>query len=46
MIEIRDLSVGATTLQEGYTVATENKQHFERIPGLTILSEKELLRRL
>jgi len=45
-IEIRDLFVGATALQEGYAVATENKEHFERITGLTILSEQELLRRL
>jgi len=45
-IEIRDLFVGATALQEGYAVATENKEHFQRIPGLTILSEQELLRRL
>ena len=45
-IEIRDLFVGATALQEGFAVATENKEHFERIPGLTVLSEQELLRRL
>jgi predicted nucleic acid-binding protein len=32
--EIRDLSVGATTLQEGYAVTTENKEHSERIRGL------------
>jgi len=45
-IEIRDLFIGATALQEGYAVATQNKEHFQRIPGLTVLSEQELLRRL
>jgi len=45
-IEIRDLIVGATALQEGYAVATENREHFVRIPCLTVLSEQELLRRL
>ncbi len=45
-IEIRDLFNGATAIQEGFAVATQNKEHFDRIPGLTVLSEKELLRRL
>jgi len=45
-IESRNLLAGATALQEGYAVATENKEHFQRIPGLTVLSEQELLRRL
>jgi predicted nucleic acid-binding protein len=27
-IEIRDLFVGTMALQEGYAVATENKEHF------------------
>ena len=45
-VEIRDLFVGATALQQGYAVATENKEHFQRIPDLTVLSEQELLRRL
>ena len=39
-IEIRDLFIGATALQEGYAVATQNKEHFQRIPGLTVLSNK------
>jgi len=45
-IKIRDLPVGARALQEGYAVATENKEHLQPIPGLTALSEQELLRRL
>ena len=45
-IESRNLLAGATALQEGYAVATENKEHFQRIPGLTVLSEQELLRKL
>ncbi len=45
-IEIRDLLVGATALQETYAVATQNKKHYQPIPRLTALSEQELLQRL
>jgi predicted nucleic acid-binding protein len=43
-IEIRDLLVGAAALKEGYAVAMENKEHFQRILSLTVLTEQELLR--
>lgn len=45
-IEIRDLFIGAMALEEGFAVATENVDHFKRIPGLQVLSEQELLSRL
>jgi predicted nucleic acid-binding protein len=34
-VEIRDVSVETTALQESYAVATENKEHFQRIPNLS-----------
>ena len=45
-IAIRDLLVGAAARQESYAVATENKEHFQRIPRLIVLTEQELLQRL
>jgi len=41
-IEIRDLFIGATALQEGYAVATENEEHFERILPELDPASKEL----
>ena len=41
-IEIRDLPVGGRVLQEGYAVATENKEHFERILPELDPASKEL----
>ena len=45
-IEIRDLFVGATALHEGFAVVTQNTTHFQRVPGLQVFSEEELLSRL
>jgi tRNA(fMet)-specific endonuclease VapC len=33
-----DLFIAATALQHGVTVLTNNRRHFERIPGLSIES--------
>jgi len=41
-IEIRDFLIGVTALQEAYAIATENKEHVQRIPGLTVLTEQEI----
>ncbi len=46
MIEMRDLFIGTIALEEGFAVATQNRDHFKRIPGLQVLSEQELLSRL
>jgi predicted nucleic acid-binding protein len=36
VIAFEDLIIGATALHLGFEVATLNRRHFERIPGLTI----------
>jgi predicted nucleic acid-binding protein len=36
-IPIADLLIGATALELGYSVATENFRHFKQIPGLSII---------
>jgi predicted nucleic acid-binding protein len=33
---LADLLIGATALELGYSVATNNSRHFELIPGLTV----------
>jgi tRNA(fMet)-specific endonuclease VapC len=33
-----DLLIGASALEQGYAVATLNTRHFEKIPGLQVLS--------
>ena len=33
-----DLLIGASALEQGYAVATLNVRHFEKIPGLRVLS--------
>jgi predicted nucleic acid-binding protein len=33
-----DLLIGASALEQGYAVATLNIRHFEKIPGLRVLS--------
>lgn len=35
-IPFEDLLIGATALQLGFGVATENVRHFQAIPGLTV----------
>lgn len=37
-IGFEDLAIGVTALQLGFDVATLNVRHFERIPGLKIVS--------
>ena len=36
-VALGDLLIGATALELGYSVATHNVRHFERIPGLEVL---------
>jgi predicted nucleic acid-binding protein len=36
-IPLADLLIGATALELGYSVATENLRHFKQIPGLSII---------
>jgi predicted nucleic acid-binding protein len=36
-IPLADLLIGATALELGYSVATENLRHFQQIPGLSII---------
>ena len=33
-----DLLIGASAIEQGYAVATLNTRHFEKIPGLHVLS--------
>jgi tRNA(fMet)-specific endonuclease VapC len=33
-----DLLIGASAIEQGYAVATLNTRHFQRIPGLQVLS--------
>lgn len=35
-LPIEDLLIGATALQLGYDVVTDNIRHFEKIPGLVV----------
>jgi predicted nucleic acid-binding protein len=35
-VPFEDLLIGATALQLGFEVGTENVRHFDRIPGLTV----------
>lgn len=37
-LALADLLIGVTALELGYKVATSNLRHFQRIPGLQILS--------
>jgi predicted nucleic acid-binding protein len=37
-IPFDDLLIGACALERGYAVATHNKRHFEKIPGLQLVS--------
>lgn len=36
-LDFRDLLIGSMALTEGFAIKTNNKKHFSRIPGLTIL---------
>ena len=37
LIEVPDIFIGATALSNNLKIATLNKKHFERIPGLTTI---------
>ena len=41
-IDIRDLFVGCIAIRNGFTVLTHNKQHFQRIPKLHVITPTEL----
>lgn len=41
-IDIRDLFIGCIAVNNGFTIFTHNKQHFQRIPKLHTLSPSEL----
>jgi predicted nucleic acid-binding protein len=41
-IPFEDLLIGASALERGYAVATRNHRHFQKIPGLTLLSLSEI----
>ncbi len=36
-LPLADLLIGVTALELGYTVATGNLRHFQRIPGLSVM---------
>ena len=38
VIAFEDLAIGVTALQLGFDVATLNLRHFQRIPGLTVVT--------
>jgi predicted nucleic acid-binding protein len=37
-IPFDDLLIGACALERGYAIATRNQRHFQKIPGLTLMS--------
>jgi len=37
-IGLRDALIGAITLTKGYTIITRNVEHFQKIPGLTVIT--------
>ena len=39
LIEVPDIFIGATALSNNLKIATLNKKHFERIPGLVIVGD-------
>jgi len=41
-IEMRDLFIGCIAVNKGFAVLTHNKQHFERIPKLHVITPSEL----
>jgi tRNA(fMet)-specific endonuclease VapC len=36
-IPIDDLLIGVSAIEQGYAIATLNRRHFEKIPGLTVV---------
>jgi len=41
-IDMRDLFIGCVAVSNGFTVLTHNKQHFQRIPKLHVVTPSEL----
>jgi len=39
LIEVPDIFIGATALANNLKIATLNRKHFERIPGLEIVED-------
>jgi hypothetical protein len=37
-LPIDDLLIGASAIEQGYAVATLNLRHFEKIPGLKVVT--------
>lgn len=36
-LDFRDLLIGCTAMTEGFIIKTNNKKHFQRIPGLIVI---------
>ncbi|MDG6991455.1 MAG: type II toxin-antitoxin system VapC family toxin [Nitrososphaerota archaeon] len=43
-IDPRDLFVGCAAVRNGYALMTNNRKHFERVPGLRVLSPSDVPR--
>ncbi|MDH5460489.1 MAG: type II toxin-antitoxin system VapC family toxin [Candidatus Bathyarchaeota archaeon] len=41
-IDVRDLFIGCVAVSNGFTVLTHNKQHFQRIPKLHVVTPSEI----
>ena len=41
-VDIRDLLIGCIAKERGYSVVTNNARHFQRIPGLRLVSASSL----
>lgn len=42
LIDLADLLIGATAVTFQYPIATLNRKHFERIPGISIIELDDL----
>ena len=42
-IDPRDLFIGCTAVKNGYAVLTNNREHFERIPQLLVLTPSQIM---
>jgi len=43
-IDIRDLFIGCVAVSNGFTVLTHNKQHFQRIPKIHLVTPSEIIK--
>ena len=41
-LPFNDLLIAAAAIEQGYAILTENRRHFEKIPGLRVLSLKKV----